>query len=499
MVTPITTLTRCVALYCRISDDPRGEHEGVKAQERWGRAYAAAHWPGVRIRVYVDNNISAADENNYREGYEQLREAVRRGEVAHLWCAEQTRIERTETGWFVLAAELDAAGITELHTRRDGIVPVTSEVAGIKAVLAAAEVRRLKQRVNDRLQVLADEGRPQGGRIFGFRRAVEAGRKILLVDEREAAIIQECAERLLAGWSLEHLAKRLREAGVRGARGGQISAHGLRKVLTNPTVAGIRVHRGQELRAGAWPAILDTETRDAVLARLTSPRLVQTADGHTYPVSGARHASNSTARRYLLVGTAYCGVCENPLSASVRQMGNYRKPCYFCAPRNGGHSCVSIIGTELEEYVTTRLLTELDTPAFRAALAEDGHKAQRDAIAKALRASEARRRVLAARWGADQLTDEEWDEARASQKAREMELRAELAAIPPATTTVDVDAIIEGWDAMTLDERREYVHMFIEQVIISRALAYGLRRFDARRVDIRWRELRRGVASAPQP
>ena len=56
----------------------------------------------------------------------------------------------------------------EVHTRRDGVVRL-DEVAGIKAVLAAAEVRKLRQRFNDTLQDRADEGRPAGGRSYGYR------------------------------------------------------------------------------------------------------------------------------------------------------------------------------------------------------------------------------------------------------------------------------------------------------------------------------------------
>ena len=42
-----------------------------------------------------------------------------------------------------LPRDLDAAGITELHTNRDGIVRVGDEVAGIKAVLSASERRKM--------------------------------------------------------------------------------------------------------------------------------------------------------------------------------------------------------------------------------------------------------------------------------------------------------------------------------------------------------------------
>src|SRR5262245_36062582 len=161
-----------IALYCRISKDTRGRVEGVNAQEKWGRDYAASAWPGIAVRVFADNDLSAAN-GDHRPEYEALRTAVRAGAVAHLWAVEQSRLERREAEWFELAAELDAAGITEVHTNRDGIVRVRDEVAGIKAVLAAAEVRKLRRRVNDRLAEIAAEGRPHGGRTFGYRKAVD--------------------------------------------------------------------------------------------------------------------------------------------------------------------------------------------------------------------------------------------------------------------------------------------------------------------------------------
>jgi DNA invertase Pin-like site-specific DNA recombinase len=88
-------VTRHAALYCRISEDPRGRREGIDAQERWGRDYAASAWPGVPVRVFTDNDISAAG-SAVRLGYDQLRAAIERGEVAHLWAVEQSRLERRE-------------------------------------------------------------------------------------------------------------------------------------------------------------------------------------------------------------------------------------------------------------------------------------------------------------------------------------------------------------------------------------------------------------------
>ena len=132
------------AVYCRLSPRPDGSYEGVDLQERWGREYATATWPETPVEVFPDRGISAAN-GDYRPELERLREWLADGRIVHVWCVEQSRLSRETDGrypWFALAAELDAAGVSEVHTRRDGIVRVQDEVAGIKAVLAQPRHRR---------------------------------------------------------------------------------------------------------------------------------------------------------------------------------------------------------------------------------------------------------------------------------------------------------------------------------------------------------------------
>ena len=111
------------AIYARLSPRPDGNYDGVDIQEAQGRRYAARTWPGVPVVVYADEGISAAN-GDHRPAFETMREAIRAGDVAHIWAVEQSRLERREVGWFQLAAEIDAAGIREVHTDRDGIVRV---------------------------------------------------------------------------------------------------------------------------------------------------------------------------------------------------------------------------------------------------------------------------------------------------------------------------------------------------------------------------------------
>ncbi|MEI8409298.1 MULTISPECIES: recombinase family protein [unclassified Kribbella] len=479
-------MTKYVALYCRISKAPNGKTEGVKAQERWGRDYASSAWPDLPVEVFADNNLSAAN-GGPRPEFERFREWLAAGRIAHVWAVEQSRLERREVEWFTLAAEFDAAGVSELHTNRDGIVKVRDEVAGIKAVLAAGEVRKLKQRTKDRLAEIAAEGRPHGGRTFGYRSGVdEHNKKTLLIVDSEAAALRDAADKVLSGWSLSNVAADLTRQGIRGVNGGTITYKTLNKMLTNPTVAAQRIHQGRIIGQAVWEPILDMPTWQAVRAKLSKPRAVRMSNGDTYSITEHQYGAHSTRsrRRFLLTGGLTVAPCGGPMSAQRRKVkGRRLDALYFCKTDH----CAGIMADGLENHVRDELLAELDKPAFLAAVTADDDGERRKTILEALDAVERQRNELAELWAAPgELTAAEWRTARRALAEREQELQAELVAIPAPLVGIDISQVREAWPNMTLDEKREMVEMFIERVTVRPAKP-GTRSFDPERVVITWR------------
>ncbi|WP_103342613.1 recombinase family protein [Amycolatopsis sp. CA-126428] len=480
-----------VALVCRLSPRSDREYEGVDLQERWGRAYAAEKWPGVPIEVFADRGISAAGDD-HRPEFERFREWLASGKIAHVWAVEQKRVERREVEWFRLAGEMEAAGVDELHTNRDGVVQVRGALAGIKAVLGADEVRELKKRHRDRLNENAADGKPPGSKPFGYAHARNAeGVKTYVVIPEQAEAIRQAAEWVLAGWSLANIARELRNRGLRGAHGGEISAAAVRSFLTSRTITGVRVYQGRVVGPGNWPAIIDEQTSQAVRLKLSQPRRVTRSDGRTHEIT---LKVVPTGRRYLLTGgLAVCGVCEAPLRATVKQLRHGNRPYYECSKQkrrpNGDPACggIGIVGLPLEAHVVDRLFAELDKPAFLDAIAADDHGARRDRLTAALEDVERQRNELAAEWATPgALTMSEWQTARRGLSQQEHQLRRDLADVPPPVLNVDIAAVREAWPDMLLDEQREFVRLYIETVRIKRARP-GLKAFDGERAEIDWR------------
>ncbi|MER5921880.1 recombinase family protein [Streptomyces mirabilis] len=90
-----------------------------------------------------------------------------------------------------------------------------------------------------------------GNRPYGYTGNGQA------IIEEEAEIVREVFRRYLDGESPLGIAQDLAARGVTTSKGKTWQPENVRHLLSSNFVAGVRIHQGEDVGTGAWPAIID--------------------------------------------------------------------------------------------------------------------------------------------------------------------------------------------------------------------------------------------------
>lgn len=372
------------AIYCRISSDRFGAGVGVATQEADCRAHAQ-HLGHQVVAVCTDNDISAYS-GKPRPGYAELLDLLRAGGADVVIAWHEDRLHRSPRELedyidicqpgsiptlFVKAGELDLTTASGRMTAR------------IRGAVARGEVEHMIERTRRAKLRAAENGEWKGGRRpFGY---TNHGTEVV---EAEADLIRRAVAQLLAGGSLRSITAEWNAAGVRTTMGNQWHDSAMRTTLLKPRNAGLMVHQGRIIGKGAWPAIIDPEQWQALVALMKDP--------------GRRTNTGRPARRWLGTGLYRCGC-----GALVRCTSSNGRPAYRCVDGCRG---MSKHQPSVDRYVSETVMGWLRAPENAQALARDGADpvARLEAEATGLRR---RLNTLAGMCAAGQIDDEQLAEA----------------------------------------------------------------------------------------
>lgn len=220
---------RRAAIYVRISRDREGAGLGVQRQEDDCREQAKRLGWAV-VDVYRDNDVSASDRRKKRKEYMRLLDDLRTGHVNALVVWHMDRLHRQPAELEAFIDLVDGRGIV-IQTVKAGEVdpntPTGKMVLRMLGAQARFEVEHKADRIKRKMTELAEQGRRNGGtRAFGYdqHREMITGRERITsetINDVEAKIIRELADRVLHGASLRELCRDLNERRVPTANGQQ--------------------------------------------------------------------------------------------------------------------------------------------------------------------------------------------------------------------------------------------------------------------------------------
>jgi site-specific DNA recombinase len=466
--------------YIRISDDDKDENgeftrEGVTRQETDCRGLSDAIG-GTVVKVYDDNNITAADPRVTRPAFEQMLKDLGSGVIQGFVFYHADRVARRPKDasrvcdLFEMNPRLIGRAVqggTDLSTDEGRAMFV------VQAVMGGMEVASTRRRMKRRNKDAAAAGKIHGGkRPFGW----EADRKTLR--QWEADLLAKAIREIPRGKTIGMIRKEWLAAGVTPTGGGKgaLRDQTVLVKVTNPRVCGYRVYRDADDRRetktlwvpdtlllidgepviGDWQPIVTPEEWKACVATLEARRT-----GQINPYTRL-HA------KYLLSGIARCGECGARMYARVDPGG--KRYAYRCLTREGGCGSIRRNGEPVEKHVE-----DLFLEATRRSLGVVEHDVIDDTIYDS-RIEHLREEIK------DVMARRKPDHPKRITTAVAMdlvsELEAEIADLTYKARTLtaakirrqqDAPSLLREWKSYTIDMKRDRLRRDISAVVINRS------------------------------
>lgn len=468
------------AIYCRISRDRVGAGLGVERQEADCRALADTSGARV-VAVHTDNDLSAYS-GKPRPGYLALLDQVRAGAVdmVIVWHTDRLHRSPTELEEWITAAQIHSVPVHAVTSSPlDLATPSGRMVARQLGAVARYEVEHAIERQKAAKAQAVAAGRFLGGRRpYGFE---PDGTARLRVVAREAAVLTDAADRLMAGESLRSVVRDMNQRGLVTSWGHPWSARSLRRVFLSPRIAGLSQRKGQEVGEAGWPAIIEP-------AQWRTLRRLLTAEG--------RSANASTDERWLGSGLYLCGVCADGttmLSATSRSKGAGGRliPTYRC--RDSSH--VTRVAQPLDDMITALVLGRLSNPDARLLLAPSNPVVDLGALHVRREDVTARETELAGLFADGAITGAQLAEGTRRLRAEGERLDGEISAATAASPLAgfaDAEDVHAAWSAASVSRRKAIIrHLMtitLEKAPRGRPAGWqaGQPYFDPRFVTVTW-------------
>lgn len=441
-------------------------------------------------KVITDANRSASKwRTREREGFQEALTLIALKEYDAFVTLEPSRAGRAMLAYVQLRAACQEAGVLYLTKGRvyDFSRHDDSFMMGLEFLTAEKDAAIIRDRQRRTVRLNAKKGRPHDRLPYGYRRVYDEFTGVLIRQEvhpEHSAVIVSATEDILKGVPIHAITTRLNLAGVptpmkpysEHSRGWMNMT--LRQVLRNPTIAGLRVYRGEVIGEADWPAILAREKWERV-----NRALEDRSRRHQHFDSG-----NPSHPKWLLSHIVKCAFCLRPMvripSGAPRADGS-RRNNYTCAYPGCRKVSVSIDPTDA--YVVGALLGWLTKPESLAVIGEPGN----DWMATVRQVEE---QMAALRKRLDEAA-EEYSAGNitlamlASIEQRVNPQIEELArgATPPVSdegvlALIQAEDVEEAWERLDLIEQGRLIKMLLE-VRVGKATQMG-GKFDSTRIKV---------------
>jgi site-specific DNA recombinase len=351
---------RSVALYCRVSTEEQAtEGYSISAQLQTLRQYA--HLYGWSIaEEYVDEGISGKDIKG-RPAMQRMISDVEKEKFQAVLVWKISRLSRNMLDTLVLLDKFEEYDVKFISYSEnfDTSSPIGKLVVQLMASIAEMERNTLSENVKLGMTQRAKEGSWNGGVVFGY----DSIEKELIVNPKEAEIVELIFNLYADGKGLKAIANHLNKAGYRTKRSRHFSINGIATILDNPIYSGkirwLQVENWDKKRRRGKNTnpILVEGKHEAII----SEELWNIVQGRRQSKSFKQRQSNEPFLLSSILRCPECGQGMVPsITTSTRKDGTKRKHRYYVCGvfhNRGSSACKanSIKAYEAEDAVINRI------------------------------------------------------------------------------------------------------------------------------------------------
>lgn len=364
-----------LGIYCRTSKN-RPDKYTIDNQREGG--IKCANMLGLGFRVYVDDGISGTLDETVRDGLSDLFRDIRKKEITHIYCIDQSRIERDSRTWDFFVAECLNNNIkyypggTE-YSLDNGTNRMLAKLMSIVNAYYA-EITSKKVRLANAKK--AKEGKTHGLKPYGYKKGKDNRYEI---DEDEAVNVRKMFELSLKGMGAYSIANLFNEKGIPTKFSRNFSGQITRKdkytkaktkfnksdvmwrgnvisdMLRNKMYKGIREwNRHEDVFVLEGDKHVTKKVPVELIIYKDIPVIIKPALWDAVNANLAENRKNVGKKekyRYLLNGLLFCGHCKNEILGKKRLKGSDN--AYKCKGKRPPHkSCTKSRGISLPKFET---------------------------------------------------------------------------------------------------------------------------------------------------
>lgn len=333
-------------IYTRISVD-RETQSSIANQLRECREFLGSQDITI-VSEFSDVGKSAFKLDVERPGFDKALRMLETGEANQLVVWKLDRMTRNARGFASINERLESWDATFRSIKEpwfDTSSPIGYAIVGLMAALAQMETENIQGRI-----LSWHEGRrlngdvPIGPTPYGYTRPIEgdkAWRKggALIVEPKQAVIVEEMVTRVLAGDGLRSIARDLTARGIETPNGANGWNHtSIRKIILSPTVAAMYA---DGRKGESWDAIVDRDVWQQLHAMLTDANRIASFD------------CGSRVPTHMLTNLMTCGKCDAGAEMNSHTTSKGRKyRCKNCKATVIAHVAEAVVSEWISENIT---------------------------------------------------------------------------------------------------------------------------------------------------